>query len=99
MKLYINFSKGYSPTVAWFVCYYELKTIVDMFHTQGFEYMNNAISDTAEYGGITRGKRIINESVENEMRHILKEIQSGDFHKEWQKESERNTGHGQNNGN
>ena len=82
--------RGYSPVVAWFVCYYELKTIVDMFHQNGFEYLNNAISDTAEYGGITRGKRVINESVENEMRHILKEIQSGDFHKEWQKESENN---------
>ena len=81
---------GYSPITAWFVCYYELKTIVDMFHTKGFEYMNNAISDTAEYGGITRGKRVINESVENEMRSILKEIQSGEFHKEWQKESKNN---------
>ena len=61
-----------------------------MFHQNGFEYLNNAISDTAEYGGITRGKRVINESVENEMRSILKEIQSGEFHKEWQKESENN---------
>tara|TARA_Y100000588_G_C14261708_1_gene927904 strand:- start:2415 stop:3413 length:999 start_codon:yes stop_codon:yes gene_type:complete len=81
---------GYSAVSAWFVCYYELKTIVDMFHAKGFEYMNNAISDTAEYGGITRGKRIISESVENEMRKILKEIQSGDFHKEWKKESDDN---------
>ena len=59
-----------------------------MFHSKGFEFMNSAISDTAEYGGITRGKRIIDEHVENEMRNVLKEIQSGQFHKEWQKEAE-----------
>ena len=52
--------------------------------------MNQAISDTAEYGGMTRGKRIVNDNVENEMRNILKEIQSGDFHKEWMKESSEN---------
>ena len=80
--------EGYSPVTAWFVCYYELKTIVDMFHSKGFEFMNSAISDTAEYGGITRGKRIINEHVEDEMRKALKEIQSGSFHKEWKKEAE-----------
>ena len=80
--------EGYSPISAWFVCYYELKTIVDMFHSKGFEFMNSAISDTAEYGGITRGKRIIGKHVENEIRKVLKEIQSGTFHKEWQKEAE-----------
>ena len=79
---------GYSPVTAWFVCYYELKTIVDMFHSKGFEFMNSAISDTAEYGGITRGSRIIDKHVEDEMRKALKEIQSGAFHKEWQKEAE-----------
>ena len=79
---------GYSPAVSWLVCYYELKTIVDMFHSKGFEFMNAAISDTAEYGGITRGNRIIDQHVEDEMRIVLKEIQSGEFHKEWQKEVE-----------
>ena len=79
---------GYSPAIAWLVCYYELKTIVDMFHSKGFEFMNNAISDTAEYGGITRGKRIINADVEAEMKKTLKEIQSGEFHREWMKEYE-----------
>ena len=79
---------GYSPAIAWLVCYYELKTIVDMFHSKGFEFMNNAISDTAEYGGITRGKRIINANVEAEMKKALKEIQSGEFHREWNKEHE-----------
>jgi len=79
---------GYNPITAWFVCYYELKTIVDMFHSKGFEFMNNAISDTAEYGGITRGNRIIDEHVQNEMRITLKEIQNEQFHNEWMLESE-----------
>ncbi len=78
---------GYNPITAWFVCYYELKTIVDMFHSKGFEFMNNAISDTAEYGGITRGNRIIDEHVQNEMRITLKEIQNEQFHNEWMLES------------
>ena len=68
---------NYNPITAWFVCYYELKTIVDLFHSKGFEFMNQAISDTAEFGGITRGNRIINENVRNEMRLALEEIQSG----------------------
>ena len=80
---------NYNPITAWFVCYYELKTIVDMFHSKGFEFMNQAISDTAEFGGITRGNRIINENVRNEMRLALEEIQSGKFHKEWMNEYER----------
>jgi len=79
---------NYNPITAWFVCYYELKTIVDMFHSKGFEFMNQAISDTAEFGGITRGNRIINENVRNEMRLALEEIQSGKFHKEWMNEYE-----------
>ena len=79
---------NYNPITAWFVCYYELKTIVDMFHSKGFEFMNQAISDTAEFGGITRGNRIINENVRNEMRFVLEEIQSGKFHKEWMNEYE-----------
>ena len=78
---------GYSPMTAWFVCYYEIKTIVDLFHSKGFEFMNQAISDTAEYGGITRGNRIIDKHVRDEMRNALKEIQSGEFHKEWMKET------------
>ena len=57
-----------------------------MFHSKGFEFMNSSISDTAEYGGITRGRRIIDEEVENKMRIALEEIQSGKFHAEWMKE-------------
>ena len=79
---------NYNPITAWFVCYYELKTIVDLFHSKGFEFMNQAISDTAEFGGISRGNRIINENVRNEMRLALEEIQSGKFHKEWMNEYE-----------
>ena len=79
--------RGYSPVVAWFVCYYELKTIVDMFHERGFEYLNNSISDTAEYGGITRGNMIMDEDIEKKMHQALDDIQSGDFHKEWMEEA------------
>ena len=84
----ILLEEGYSPLVSWFVCYYEVKTIVDMFHSKGFEFMNSAISDTAEYGGITRGNQIIDKHVEDKMRNALSDIQSGEFHKEWQKEAE-----------
>ncbi len=80
---------GYQPITAWFVCYYELKTIVDLFHKRGFELMNKAISDTAEYGGNTRGPRLINSNVENEMRTILSEIQSDKFFREWSLETEK----------
>ena len=79
--------EGYNPITAWFVCYYELKTIVDLFHSKGFEFMNQAISDTAEYGGITRGKFIIDKNVQDRMRDVLREIKSGEFHKEWMKEA------------
>tara|TARA_Y100001970_G_C14219349_1_gene851678 strand:+ start:185 stop:1174 length:990 start_codon:yes stop_codon:yes gene_type:complete len=81
---------GYSPLSAWFVCYYEMKTIVDLFHRKGFEYLNKVISDTAEYGGLTRGKRIINQDVVDEMKKILHEIQSGSFYDEWQLEAKNN---------
>jgi len=79
---------GFQPVVAWFVCYYELKMIVDLFHDKGFAFLNNAISDTAEYGGYTRGKRLIGPSVKLGMQNILKEIKSGDFAREWQQEKE-----------
>lgn len=78
---------GYSPVTSWLVCYYELRTIVDMFHAKGFEYMGKAISDTAEYGGLTRGERLINDGVRDEMRGILTEIQNQTFFNEWNLES------------
>ena len=84
---------GYSPIVAWFVSYYEVKLIVDLFNEKGFQFMNDAISDTAEYGGQTRGSRLMDESVTAKMKSFLDEIQSGDFFKEWEKESESGLPH------
>lgn len=74
---------GYQPEIAYFECLHELKLIVDLIYEGGISFMRYSISDTAEYGDMTRGKRIINESVREEMRKILKEIQSGEFAREW----------------
>ena len=81
---------GYSPVVAWFVCYYEVKSIVDSFHANGFDSLNKMISNIAEYGGLTRGERLINSNVKNEMKTILSEIKSGKFKKEWDIEKKQN---------
>ena len=78
---------GYSPITAWFVSYYEVKLIVDLFNENGFQFMNDAISDTAEYGGHTRGNRLMDDSVTSKMKSFLSEIQSGEFFKEWENES------------
>jgi len=74
---------GYSPIVAWFVCYYEVKSIIDSFHDNGFNFLNKMISNVAEYGGLTRGERLINNGVKNEMKKILSEIKNGEFKSEW----------------
>ena len=74
---------GYQPEVAYFECLHELKLIVDLIYQGGISYMRYSISNTAEYGDLTRGKRIINESVRREMKKILAEIQSGEFAREW----------------
>jgi ketol-acid reductoisomerase len=78
---------GYSPVVAWFVAYYEVKLIVDLFNENGFKFMNDAISDTAEYGGQTRGEFLMDSNFEDKLKSILTQIQSGDFFKEWEHES------------
>ena len=78
---------GYSPVVAWFVCFYEVKNIVDLFSEKGIDYMFKAVSETAEYGGQTRADRLINDDIANEMKEILREIKSGEFHEEWMRES------------
>ena len=78
---------GYSPVVAWFVCFYEVKNIVDLFSSKGIDYMFKAVSETAEYGGQTRADRLIDDDVADEMKKILSEIKSGEFHKEWMDES------------
>ncbi len=74
---------GYQPEVAYFECLHELKLIVDLIYEGGIAYMRRSISDTAEYGDMTRGPRIIDELVREEMKEILKEIQRGEFAREW----------------
>ncbi|RJO60908.1 MAG: ketol-acid reductoisomerase [Dehalococcoidia bacterium] len=74
---------GYQPEVAYFECLHELKLIVDLIYKGGIAYMRNSISDTAKYGDYTRGPRIVNETVLDEMSEILSEIQDGRFAREW----------------
>ena len=79
---------GYQPESAYFECLHELKLIVDLMYEQGIAGMRYSISDTAEYGDLTRGPRVVNDAVKAEMRVILDEIQSGKFADEWIAESE-----------
>ncbi len=74
---------GYQPEIAYFECLHEVKLIVDLIYEHGISGMRYSISDTAEYGDLTRGKRIISEETKEEMRCILDEIQSGEFAREW----------------
>jgi ketol-acid reductoisomerase len=74
---------GYDPQMAYFECLHELKLIVDLMYEKGLQGMRFSISNTAEYGDYTRGKRVITEETRQRMRDILKEIQSGDFAREW----------------
>ncbi|MCP2327237.1 ketol-acid reductoisomerase [Hamadaea flava] len=74
---------GYSPEIAYFECLHELKLIVDLMYEGGIARMRYSVSDTAEYGDVTRGPRVINSAVKDEMRKILGEIQSGEFAREW----------------
>ena len=74
---------GYQPEIAYFECCHELKLIVDLIYEGGLSRMRYSISDTAEYGDLTRGKRVITEETRKEMKRILEEIQSGSFAKEW----------------
>jgi ketol-acid reductoisomerase len=74
---------GYQPESAYFECLHELKLIVDLMYEQGISGMRFSVSDTAEYGDLTRGPRIIDDRVRAEMRRILGEIQDGSFAKEW----------------
>jgi ketol-acid reductoisomerase len=79
---------GYQPESAYFECLHELKLIVDLMYEQGIAGMRYSISDTAEYGDLTRGPRVINDTVKAEMRKILGEIRDGSFANEWIAESE-----------
>ncbi|HXZ82813.1 MAG TPA: ketol-acid reductoisomerase [Acidimicrobiales bacterium] len=80
---------GYQPESAYFECLHEMKLIVDLMYEQGISGMRFSVSDTAEYGDLTRGPRVINEAVRAEMRCILDEIQDGRFAAEWIAENER----------
>ncbi len=78
---------GYQPEVAYYECLHELKLIVDLLYEGGIAKMHRFISETAKYGDLTRGPRIVNERVKNEMRKVLKEVQSGKFARQWIKEN------------
>lgn len=74
---------GYTPEMAYFECLHEVKLIVDLIYEGGISNMRYSVSNTAQYGDLTRGPRIISEKTKKEMKKILKEIQSGQFAKEW----------------
>ena len=74
---------GYQPEIAYFECMHEVKLIVDLMYEGGLSYMRYSISNTAEYGDLSRGSRIITEETKAEMKKILAEIKSGEFAKEW----------------
>jgi ketol-acid reductoisomerase len=74
---------GYDPRLAYFECLHELKLIVDLMYEKGIAGMRYSISNTAEYGDLTRGKRIIGEPTREAMKKTLADIQSGDFAREW----------------
>jgi len=79
---------GYQPEMAYFECLHEVKLIVDLMYEEGIAGMRYSISDTAEYGDVTRGPRVVTPATKKQMAKILKEIQSGKFAREWIKESE-----------
>lgn len=81
---------GYKPEIAYFECVNEMKLIVDMIYEGGLKWMRYSVSDTCQYGDLTRGPRLINETVREEMEHILEEIRSGAFAREWILENRAN---------
>ena len=81
---------GYAPEMAYFECLHETKLIVDLIYEGGIANMRYSISNTAEYGDLTRGPRVITEDTKDEMRMILDEIQSGEFAREWMLENKVN---------
>ena len=78
---------GYPPELAYFECMHELKLIVDLFYEGGLSRMNYSVSETAEYGGMTRGPRVVDADTKKRMKAILTEVQDGSFAKEWLEES------------
>jgi ketol-acid reductoisomerase len=79
---------GYPPEMAYFECVHEVKLIVDLIYQGGLDYMRYSISNTAEYGDLTRGPRVVNAQTKAEMKKILAEIQTGQFAREWRAEYE-----------
>ena len=78
---------GYQPEVAYFECMHEMKLIVDLLHEGGLKKMHQFVSDTAKYGDLTRGPRIIDAHVRETMKQVLKEVQDGTFAKQWIEEN------------
>ncbi|NLZ63029.1 MAG: ketol-acid reductoisomerase, partial [Lentisphaerae bacterium] len=84
---------GYQPESAYFECLHEMKLIIDLVVQGGISFMRYSVSDTAEYGDYSVGKRIINDSVRAEMRKVLSEIQDGTFARNWVLENQANRPH------
>lgn len=84
---------GFQPEIAYFECLHEVKLIADLIYERGIAGMRDAISDTAEYGDLTRGRRIIDGHTRKEMKKILKEIRSGSFAREWIRENREGRPH------
>src|SRR6478735_4258834 len=81
---------GYAPEIAYYECLHELKLIVDLMYENGLAGMRYSISDTAEFGDYTRGKRVVDDHVREEMKAILTDIQSGEFAREWVEDMDNN---------
>ncbi|HNU06556.1 MAG TPA: ketol-acid reductoisomerase, partial [Pyrinomonadaceae bacterium] len=79
---------GYAPEMAYFECLHEMKLIVDLLYEGGIENMRYSVSNTAEYGDLTRGPRVVTDATKAEMKRILGEIQSGQFADEWMSEND-----------
>jgi ketol-acid reductoisomerase len=79
---------GYQPEIAYFECLHEMKGVVDLIYEGGFRGLRSAISDTAEYGSLTRGRQVIGEAVMDSMRNVLDGVRSGAFAREWLLESQ-----------
>ncbi len=80
---------GYQPEIAYFECLHELKLITDLIYTSGIQGMRKCVSDTAEYGDLSRGKKIVNDKTRKTMKKMLSEVQSGKFAKEWIRENKK----------
>jgi len=81
---------GYPPEMAYFECLHELKLIVDLIYEGGISNMRYSISNTAQWGDLTRGPRVVTDETKKEMKKILREIQTGEFAKEWMLENKAN---------